>query len=223
MPDTELEPEPPAELPEPEGPPEPEPEAEEAVLEEALPAEPTDGVIEAAQRSPQAQQGLGTKRALYHRVAHTRRLLRLWHAIGRHVKEPQPRLSRPAAAELLRLLGEVEEALEDFPPPLGEAGQPGYLLVALLQMDNARNRIQNLTDRQRESLARDWESGLRFLSAHREFLRGELRAMRRRGILARYFRAARATINEKPGAALILVAFGFLALALSIWRTLWQN
>jgi hypothetical protein len=173
-------------------------------------------VFEAA-RSPQARRGLGSRRRLYARLARTRRLLRLWRAIGRHVEDPERRLSRTDAGELLRLLGKVDEELGEFPPPLGEAGQPGYMLVALTEV-NART-IQALAPSQRESLRRDWEGGLNFLQFHRDFVLGRLLVLRRMGKLERALHAARTRLNEQPLIGLALFALGLLALFIAIWRT----
>jgi hypothetical protein len=196
---------------EPEAPPEPPPPP-------PPPPEPVDPVIEAAQRAPQSRKGLSTKRALYRRVARTRRLLRLWHRIGKYLEDPDRQLSRAEAGELYKLLGQVAEELEDFPPPLGEAGQPGYLIVALTQMEDARTRIQTLSASQRQPLARDWQAGLKFLSSHREFLREEVRAMRRRGLGTRIVRATRAMFNEQPGYALLLLLIGLVAMTWALYR-----
>jgi hypothetical protein len=186
-------------------------------------AEPIDTVVQAAQTSPQARRGLSTKRALYHRIARTRQLLRLWHRCRKHLSEAEQRLTKQEASELYKLVEEVVDALEDF-PLLGEAGQPGYLIVSLTQLDRSR-ALQNLTTSQRESLGRDWRAGLRFLEAHRDYLREELRAFRQRGWGVRMFRAARAYINEKPWAALVLL-LALLAATVAVWRNyfaVWRN
>jgi hypothetical protein len=186
-----------------------------AVAPPAPPAEPVDTVVQAAQTSPQARRGLSTKRALYHRVARTRQLLRLWHRCHKHLSNPDQRLSKQEASELYKLAEEIVDALEDF-PLLGEAGQPGYLLVNLAQLDRSR-AVQNLTSHQRESLGRDWRAGLKFLEAHRDYLRDELKNFRRRGLGERLVRAVRATLNEKPLAALILL-LALLAALVAVWH-----
>lgn len=182
------------------------------------PPDPIEPLVEAARSSPQARRGLATKRALYRRVAHTRELLHLWHRVGKLLDPPEQRLTRQQAAELLRLLGEVEESLDGFPALFGEAGQPGYMLLALAQLDNARATVQNLAPDQRASLYRDWKDCLKLLNAHRDFLRLQVRAMRRRGLPARLVFAVRAFLNEQPVAALV-VLLALVALGIAVWRS----
>ncbi len=185
-------------------------------LPPAPPPEPIDTVVQSARSSPQVQRGLATKRALYHRIARTRGLLNLWQRIGNHLVDAEKKLSKQEASELFKLVKELEDTLGDF-PLLGEAGQPGYLIINLTQLDKAR-ALQGLTTSQRESLQRDWKAGQKFLEAHRNYLRGELRAHRKRGLIERTVRAARAYLNENPLAAGLLV----LALAttsVALWRS----
>jgi hypothetical protein len=177
---------------------------------------PIDPVVEAAQAAPQVRRGLGTKRALYRRVARTRQLLGLWARAGKHLAGPNhSAMSRTAATELYKMVKELEDALDDF-PLLGEAGQPGYLIVTLRQLD--RSQLQGLTLSQRQSLARDWNAGLKFLEAHRDYLRVELRAHRRRGPGKRLMRALRSYLNEEPVWALVVLLM-LAALAVGIWRS----
>jgi outer membrane biosynthesis protein TonB len=181
------------------------------------PERPADPVLEAAQTSPQARRGLGTKRALYYRVARTRHLLRLWSLIGRYVSAPRRRLGRGAEAkDLVANLAEIQEVLEHFPPLLGEAGQPGYLVLALTEVDVPAT-FPGLSASQREALARDWRAGQKLLTAHRDFLRGELRAMRRRGPITRLVRAGRTFLSDQPGVA-VLILLALLALGVALWR-----
>jgi hypothetical protein len=182
--------------------------------------EPTDPALEAARSAP-ARRGLGTKRALYHRIARTRQLLDVWHRLGKYVANPKRRLARQAEAdELVFLMEEVQTLLQDFPPLMGEAGQPGYMVIALSQLDQTIKSFQTLSPSQRESLSRDWQSGQKLLQAHRDFLREEIRAMRKRGPADRLVRATRWFLNDHPGALLLLL--GLLALNIAIWRTSFQ-
>ena len=183
------------------------------------PPEPVDPVLESARSAP-VRRGIGTRRALYRRVAKTRQLLRLWHKMRRHLADPEKRLSKQDAAELKKLIEEAEEAVEDF-PLLGEAGQPGYLIISLTTLDRARD-LRNLTPRERESLERDWQAGLRFLEGHRKFMREELRAYRRCGWGARLVRAARSMLNEQPVCAAV-VLLALVAVTIAVWRSwLWS-
>jgi hypothetical protein len=181
----------------------------------APPPEPVDPVLESARSAP-VRRGIATRRALYKRVARTRHLLRLWHKMRKHLEDPEKRLSKQEAMELAKTVEKAEEAVEDF-PLLGEAGQPGYLIVSLTTLDRARD-LRNLTLSQRESLERDWRAGLRFLEGHRDFLREELRIDRGRGRGERLVRVVRSLLNEQPiCAALVLVAL--VAVGIAVWRS----
>jgi hypothetical protein len=180
---------------------------------------PVDPVAEAARSAPAARRGLGTRRALYRRLAQTRRLARAWELAGKYLAWPKRRLTRPAEAnELTGILTTLTDELHGFPPLLGEAGQPGYLALSLARQPAVVPTFQTLLASQREALARDWWAGRTFLQSHREFLRQELRTLRKRGPLYRAVRAARSFLSEHPGGVLILL--GLLALNLALWRSL---
>jgi len=76
--------------------------------------------------------------------------------------------------------------------------------------------FQTLLPSQREALARDWSQAQKLLVAHKDFLRQELKALRRKTFIGRGLRATRAFLNEHPGGMLILL--GLLALAVALWR-----
>jgi hypothetical protein len=182
----------------------------------ALPLEPNDPIQEAAQ-SAAARRGIATRRSLYQRIARTRRLLRLWNELGKYLSVPKRRLSRSAdGPELLRLLDEITALLKSFPPLLGEAGQPGYLVLALTQVDTVKV-FQSFSPHQREALSRDWHAAVKLLTSHRHFLRQELRAMRQRSFGQRLLRATWTLIVEQPGTVLLLLAL--LAINVALWRT----
>jgi hypothetical protein len=181
----------------------------------APPPEPVDHIVEAARASPQARRVLRTRRALYHRVARTRQLQRLWHRLSKYLNHPDKRLSKSEASDLAKAIAQLADDLEDY-PLLGEAGQPGYLIVSLSQLDRARD-LQNLTPGQRESLQLDWQGGLRFLQAHRDFLRAEVRRDRGRTRGQRLVRAFRAYLNDPLIGLLVLVAL--IALGIAVWRS----
>jgi hypothetical protein len=177
-----------------------------------------DHAAELAQTSPAARRGLGTKRALYRRLARTRELARAWEQAGKYLAWPKRRLTRPAEeAELVEVLTTIPGLLRGFPRLLGEAGQPGYLIVALARQQGIVPTFQTLLASQREAYARDWWAGRTLLGAHREFLREELRTLRKRSRLARYARAVRVFVAEQPGGLLVLLAL--VALNVAIWRT----
>jgi hypothetical protein len=177
---------------------------------------PIDPILEAAQQSVQARRGLATRRALYRRVGLTRHLQRLWHRLGKYLNDTEKRLSRPEASELYKLVEQIEEACFDF-PLLGEAGQPGHLILSLTQLDRSK-ALLTLSQGQRESLQRDWEAGLRFLEAHRDYLRVEIAASRGRSRWVECVRAIRSWLNEKPLAG-VLVLLALLALSIAVWRS----
>ncbi|HEV3238393.1 MAG TPA: hypothetical protein VGZ25_15485, partial [Gemmataceae bacterium] len=179
-----------------------------------------DPIVEAARSSDAAKSGLHTKRSLYHRIAKTRELIRAWGEAGEYMGNPGRRLTKPVeATELIYLLGTIRSLLRGFPPLLGKAGQPGYLVVALARQQVIVPTYQTLLPSQRETLARDWEAGKRFLEAHRDFLREELGLMRRRSVPARAFRVMRHLVGAHPGMILLILAI--VALGVALWRTVY--
>jgi len=182
------------------------------------PPEPVDPTVEAAQRSLPARRGLGTKRALYYRVARTRQLLRAWEQAGKYLNHPTRRLTRTSdAAEFTAQLAAIRGLLRRFPPILGGAGQPGYYVVILARQQLLVPTFRALLPGQREDLARDWRDGRALLRSHRQFLRQELHALRHKSRWGRFVRAVRAFVNDRPGVLLLLLAL--LALGLALW---WQ-
>ncbi len=195
------------------------PQAEPVVPATAVVVEELPDPAKEAARSELARRGLGTKRALYRRLARARRLAGAWERAGKYLAWPKRRVNRPAeATELGRVLGEVREALPGFPRLIGEAGQPGYLVVALSRQPAVVPTFQTLLASQREALARDWWAGRTLLHAHREFVRHELRTLRKRGSLYRALRATRSLLSEHPVG--LLLALALLALAVALWRSI---
>jgi hypothetical protein len=189
---------------------------------------PVDPLVEAAHSFP-ARRGLGTKRALYYRIARTRQLLWAWEGAGKYLRQPERRLTRSQeAAELMRQLNAVRRLLRRFPPLLGQAGQPGFYVVTLARQPKHAliQTFRMLLPSQRETLARDWRDGYQLLAAHRGFLRQELRAMRHTTRWGRIVRAIRAIIHDHR--ALVLVVAGLVAFAAAFWLgalivLLWQQ
>ncbi len=202
-----------------EPPPEPEPEKDwEPPPQVVMPdAPPKDLVAESARRSEEATTGLSTRRAVYRRIAQTRHLLRLWHQLAKFLKAPEERLSRQQALEMFRLIRKAEVGMNDF-PLMGEAGQPGYLIVTLTQLSNSA-ALMTLSPNQRESLARDWKAGLTFLESHRDYLRAQAKKLKKRGLLVWVERAFRAVLNEQPIAVAAVLA-GIAALSIAVIRSL---
>jgi hypothetical protein len=179
------------------------------------PPPPPDPVSEAA-CCPAACRGLRSKRALYQRIARTRHLLRLWQHVGRYLADPTRRLTRSSELrDLDEHLAEIVEALEEFPPVLGRAGQPGYLVATLEDME-LKPTFQKLTPDQREGLSRDWEAGLKLLKEHRDLLRKKAQTIkdRRRTPLVR---AVRLLLRKPLVTTIVLVALA--ALNVAVWRT----
>src|SRR5262249_43725561 len=157
------------------------------------------------------------KRSLYFRIARTRKLLAAWEQIGKFMGQPQRRIARPAeATEFIRLLARIRSLLRGFPAVLGQAGQPGYLVVALAQQPAPVPMFQTLLPTQRETLAQHWDAGNKLLTAHRQFLRQEARARRRRSRLARAAHATASFIAEYP--EYVLFALAMLAVTFAIAR-----
>ncbi len=178
------------------------------------PAEPADPVLEAARSRP-ARRSLSTKRALYRRIVLTRNLMRTWSRVGKYLASPKRRLNRPSeATDLIRLLDEIQGLLRRFPPLMGEAGQPGYLVVTLSQLVIVPT-FQTMDLKARQALAEDWKRGLRLLTAHRDFLRQEVRSMRRRALNSWLARLVQSPLYG-PGTFLLLL--GLLALNVALWR-----
>jgi hypothetical protein len=181
-------------------------------------AEPVDPFPQAARASPAARRGLGTRRALYERFLASRTLLRLWDQAGKYVGRPKRRLARPAeGTELTRKLAKLDQLLTDFPPLLGQAGQPGYRVIMLGRDENVPLHFQALSPAEREVLALDWKTGRAVLAAHLEYVRKQVRRLRRQGWLQRAARAVRGWVNDHPGWVVLGVVIAFLMAALSAW------
>jgi hypothetical protein len=179
-------------------------------------AELIDPVIAAAQQSAPARRGLGTKRALYNRVVATRQFLSVWNELGKYIESPKRRVSRSAdGPELNRLYQDMVQLRGRFPRLIGAAGQPGYLVVVLSEQEAAKS-IRALDESQREALSRDWSAGRKLLTAHRDFLRQEIRVMRKRTFKDRMMRAAYAVLTDQPAVTFFLLLL--LALNIALWR-----
>lgn len=188
--------------------------------------EKIDPIIEEARSSGTARRGLGTKRALYHRIARTRQLLHAWESAGKYFGDPDRKVVKPMeATELIQILSTIRTLLYNFPPLIGVAGQPGYLVVSLARQQVVVPTFQTLLPSQREALARDWDAGMKLLSEHRQFLRQEIHLMRKRNPVQRALRAVWYTITDRPGMILLLLAL--IALNVVLWKQIksetWQS
>ena len=165
----------------------------------------------------QARRGIGTKRTLYFRIARTRKLLAAWDQAGKFLAHPQRRITKPAeATDLIRALGRIQTLLRGFPPVMGQAGQPGYHVVALASQTAPVPLFQTLLPSQRDALAQHWEAGKKLLTAHCQFLRQEARARRNRSKFGRGLRAATSFVVDNP--EYVLFALALLAITIAIAR-----
>lgn len=181
------------------------------------PPPPVDPVVEAATTSKAARKGLGTKRALYNRIAQTRKLLWAWEQAGKYLSNPKRRLTKPAeATELIRQLTTIRTVLPEFPALLGEAGQPGYLVVTLARQQVIVPTFQTLLPSQRQKLAEDCRLGQRLLTAHRQFLRQQAQALRKKSAVGLAILATRAFLDRPAG---ILILLGLLAINVALWKS----
>jgi hypothetical protein len=181
---------------------------------------PADPVFETARTSPEAKRGLGTKRALYNRLAHTRQLCRAWDAAGKFLGQPKRRPVRPSEdVELVNQLTAIRDLLADFPAFVGEAGQPGQHVAAIAYQQMMLQTFKMLDLNQREALAKDWLAGRTLLASHRSFLRQELQALRQRTWWGRMVRAVRAALNDHPGYVIVGIGVAALLVALVHWIT----
>ncbi len=179
------------------------------------PMERIDPILEAA-RCPEARRGLGSRRAIYQRLLLTRRLVQLWDQIGKHVSSPHRKLKRASSAEELdHDLAQFSFWLRLFPPCLGHAGQPGYLVVSL-EKQEIFETFQTMDFQQRQSLSVDWQAGRKLLQAHVAFLRQENHTLRRLTFPQRIRRGASALLFDRPGLVLLGLALTALTIAIGL-------
>jgi hypothetical protein len=196
--------------------------ADVATIAPPPPDGPVDPALQAARAGP-ARRGIGTKRALYQRISRTRQLIRAWVQSGKYLGDARYKLSQKTEAiDLVRQLTIIRQQLREFPPLLGEAGQPGYLVIALARQPEIVKTFQSLLPSQRKSYVRDWQTGLTFLAAYRLFLREELWELRRRTRLGRLCKAVRAMIMDHPSLWLMLVALITANIAFRPLRSYWH-
>jgi hypothetical protein len=185
------------------------------------PEEPVDPALQAARSAP-ARRGLGTKRAIYQRISRTRKLIRAWVQSGKYLGEARFELKEKAEAiDLVRQLTIIRQQLRDFPPLLGQAGQPGYLVIALARQPEIVKTFQALSPSQRKSYVRDWQAGLTFLAAYRLYLREELWNLRRQTRVGRMLRALAGLFTDYPALWLGLFALLIANIAFRSWRAWW--
>jgi hypothetical protein len=171
-----------------------------------------------------ARRGPRSKSALYCEIARTRQLLWAWEQVGKYLSRPRRYVSRPAeATDLIHHMGVIRELLPSSTPRLGEAGQPGYLVLALARQQMIVPTLQTLLPSQRAALARDWQTGHTVLRSVRTFLRDELHIVRRRRGWRHVLRLLSASWRNHPGILLLIVTWIALNLARSSLQARWPD
>jgi hypothetical protein len=194
-----------------------------APVSSLAPSSPTEGGEGSVRRTPRAEEeflaklsrrGLGSKAALYYQIARARQLLWAWEQVGKYLSRPTRFVSRPAeATDLIHHMAIIRELISTTTPLLGEAGQPGYLVLALARQQMIVPTLQTLLPSQREALARDWQAGYTLLRSVRRFLRQELHIVRSRRGWRHAVRLISISLRDYPGAVLLLLAWVAVNLA----------
>jgi hypothetical protein len=175
-----------------------------------------------AVRVPVQLDAVHTRRDLYFRIARTRQIQQLWDRVGLHLSNPQRRFQRPAeATALIQRMQALPKLIASFPSQLGQAGQPGYLVLALARQQLIVPTLQTLLPSQRMALARDWESGQHYLREQYRLLRIQSRTLRRRSPWSHIVRLTRSVLNNHSGLALLCVSLLALNLAFPGLRNEW--
>ncbi len=163
-----------------------------------------------------------TRRDLYFRIARTRQIQHLWERVGVHLNSSRQRLNRPTeAAELISRMQALPRMIASFPSRLGQAGQPGYLVLALSRQQLIVPTLLTLLPSQRVALARDWEAGKQYLAEQYRLLRSQSRNLRRRSTWSHATRLTRSVLNNHPGLALFCMSLLALNLAFPRLRQEW--
>jgi hypothetical protein len=170
--------------------------------------DPMAAWVAAAKESPSARRGLATRRALYNRIVATRQLLATWQKAGKYLNQPDWRMTRAGEArELLRLLQAIRRLLPEFPPILGEPGQPGFWVTSLARQPMVIPIFRSMVQSQRETLARDWRDSRSLIHAHHDFLRQELHAWRKKTWYKQLGKSVAYFFREHPIAWLVVIVF----------------
>jgi hypothetical protein len=202
-----------------------EPPAPGAVPLAQLPIGPTDsGVSPAVAPVPLELDAVHTRRDLYFRIARTRQIQQLWASVGKHLDNPRHRLSRPTeAADLIHEMKSLSRLIQSYPSRLGQAGQPGYLVLALARQQLIVPTLQTLQLSQRMALARDWKAGQDFLIEQNGMLRTRSRALRRRTPWNHLVRLSRSLLNNHPGLVVLSLSLLALNVAYPMLRQEWHR
>ncbi|MCI0378616.1 MAG: hypothetical protein L0215_13485 [Gemmataceae bacterium] len=179
---------------------------------------PTSDSSRGFQESLEARRGLGTLPAVMERGDLTRHMIIAWDQAGKHLRDPQRLLTKPAEeVDLTRWLHHIFELMAEFPKVFGYPGMPGYRVVAMARLEMTAQMFKMLDASQRECLARDWAEGRKLLLAYRKFVRQQFKTLRRRSPPNRVFAAIRHAINDHP----ILVAVGSLVAVAAVFYVGW--
>jgi hypothetical protein len=181
------------------------------------PTSPKVDPAKAAARSATARRGLGTIRAVCRRARATRRLLLEWERLGAFLATRRRLKDIQDEDDLHDTLAETLYLLRRFPPILGHAGQPAYLIASLARQEDPILTYRQLQTLQRVALQRDWHCGRKLLRAHNAFLLDELRALRRLTRWERFRRAVRTILTDQPAVTGLLVVL--LLINLVVWGT----
>jgi hypothetical protein len=145
-----------------------------------------------------------TRRDLYYRIARTRQIEHSWAQIGNYLENPRRRLTGPSeAVDLIQHMQALPRLIASFPFRFGQAGAPGYLVLALARQQLIVPTLQTLLPSQRVALARDWENGRAFLTEQKAQLREQIDIHRRRSGWDHLVRLTRSILNNHPGLAVL--------------------
>jgi hypothetical protein len=166
--------------------------------------------------------GLNTRRGLYYRAVCVRQLLWVWEQAGAFLNQPARMIQRPSeATQLIRRMTLIRELLDTVRTPLGEAGQPGYLVLSLARQKLIVPMFQTLLPSQREALARDWQAGHQLLLAQREHLLDAFRVQRTRSRWLTFLRTLLAAALSSPSLLLLLALTVVLDIVFPDLREFW--
>ncbi|HEV8060068.1 MAG TPA: hypothetical protein VGP68_09355 [Gemmataceae bacterium] len=190
-----------------------------------MPSEPLQRVAPPPVPSiPLELDAVHTRRDLFFRIARTRQIQHLWDSVGTHLNDPRHRLSRPAeAADLIHHMQALPRLIQSFPSRLGQAGQPGYLVLALARQQLIVPTLQTLLPSQRLALARDWEAGKQYLIDQYGQLRSQSRALRHRSLWNHLVRLTRSLLNNHPGLVVLSISLLALNIAFPVFRQEWHR
>jgi hypothetical protein len=200
-------------------------------LVDTIPDSPPLGMPESeAPPTPEAvlaklsRRRMRSKGALYYQIARTRQLLWAWEQVGKYLNRPTRLVGRPAeATDLIHHMGVIRELLPSSTPLLGQAGQPGYLVLALARQQMIVPTLQTLLPSQREALARDWQAGYAALRSVRQFLRQEIHVARSRHGWRHAVRLVSAGLRDHPGLVLLVLAWVAINLANPLVLARWPE